>query len=241
VKPRCWAAIRGDCAGGISGEHLISKCLFSQSKIFVQGFPWCAGQEREVGVASTTANILCRKHNNELSPLDDAAAHAVDLFQNLGAAKAPNKPVDARLLERWLLKTAINSSVGQSRHIGVGMADSQAGWPAPYLVDVAFGGLSFSHCMGAYVLTSERPRKRRYGEILIVPIVKDEFVGGFYFSLRGVDVFLSLSPGLELSTLRALGVSGLSESVLDAQLKQLRTTPSLLLKSERYMPNSLHG
>jgi len=108
----------------MSGEHLISKTLFPGS-VSIRGFPWCAEQFKTVGINSLTANILCRKHNSELSEVDAAAGTAwrvlrevFDLLEDLRIAEAVTKTrqkiarhkyrLDGTRLERWCFKTTIN-------------------------------------------------------------------------------------------------------------------------------------
>lgn len=112
------------CADEMSGEHLISKNLFPGS-VSIRGFPWCAEQFKTVGINSLTANILCRKHNSDLSELDAAAGNVwralrevFDLQEDLRIAEAVTKTrpkierrryrLDGTRLERWCFKTTIN-------------------------------------------------------------------------------------------------------------------------------------
>lgn len=37
----CWAGALGNCAGGPSREHIVSKSQFDDDKITVLGLPWC--------------------------------------------------------------------------------------------------------------------------------------------------------------------------------------------------------
>src|SRR6266446_668458 len=67
---QCWAACLGNCGGGLSREHVISKGLFVSSFLDVTGFPWCNGGTKRIGIESLTKRALCVKHNNDLSPLD---------------------------------------------------------------------------------------------------------------------------------------------------------------------------
>src|SRR5262249_24033085 len=66
----CWAAILGGCDGPLTGEHLFSKGLFSGKSVQVQGNLWKSSKPKAIGINSLTANILCRKHNNALAPVD---------------------------------------------------------------------------------------------------------------------------------------------------------------------------
>jgi hypothetical protein len=105
----CWAAPLGGCGGGTSREHIISKSQFDDDKITVSGLPWCK-EPKTVGLASLVAKNLCRNHNTELSPVDAEAKRLKDALSIIY-----HKPIlsvrvrlDARLIERWLLKTTIN-------------------------------------------------------------------------------------------------------------------------------------
>lgn len=188
---KCWANYRGDCGRGMSKEHLVSKALLPEEKVWVSGFSWCRSEERCIGINALQRRVLCAKHNNALSPADEAGVHAISAFAEGTAEKA----VDGPLLERWLLKTAINLSLDGDLHIGVGMADSIPGKPSPYLQAVAFGEQPFLASMGAYFLVPREPYAHRVGEILLVPIHRGGAIGGFLFGLRGQFVFLSLLPG----------------------------------------------
>lgn len=132
---RCWAHYRADCDRGMSKEHLISKSLFNDLPVYVSGFDWCMGEEKCVGINSLQRKFLCEKHNNDLSGADAAAMQAIDAFETGGSELVLN----GVLLERWLVKTAVNLSIGGKFHIGSGMSDSTPGWPSPYLLAVAFG------------------------------------------------------------------------------------------------------
>src|SRR5579864_1722690 len=116
----CWAACLGDCSTKLSREHLVSESLFTNSVVRVGGFPWCAGKSVEIGISRLTAQILCEKHNNQLSPIDDAGSDAfatlirlMELSNSRGRMKAHIWKVkrfqsSGYGLERWCLKTLIN-------------------------------------------------------------------------------------------------------------------------------------
>jgi len=175
----------------MSKEHLVSKALFPDQIVYVSGFDWCKDAEIAVGINALQRKFLCKKHNNDLSPTDLAAKHAIETFVTANS----ERPLNGLLLERWLVKTAVNISVGGKLHIGCGMSDSKPGWPSPYLLAVAFGDAVLSAHMGAYFLFPTTQYLHRAGEILIVPIHRDGYIGGFVFGLRGQFIFLSLYPG----------------------------------------------
>src|SRR5271169_3677011 len=68
----CWAACLGNCSDKISREHVITKSLFLDNEVTVNGLPWCV-EPKTIGMASLTAKILCSLHNSELSELDQEA------------------------------------------------------------------------------------------------------------------------------------------------------------------------
>jgi hypothetical protein len=119
----CWAESLGNCAGGPSREHIISKSQFDDDKITVQGLPWCK-EPKTVGLASLVAKNLCVHHNNDLSPVDAEAKRFKD-----GLSAIYHQPIlpvrlklDARLIERWLLKTTINLAL-QEPGSGIDVSD----------------------------------------------------------------------------------------------------------------------
>lgn len=232
----CWAIERGGCDQGISREHLLSKGIFDDSFVYVKGFHWCRDVEVRVGLSSLTGKVLCGFHNSALSPVDIAGIKIVRYFdqlypniENLPSEKT-EPPFDGHMFERWLLKTAINISYGSSEHIGVGMTDSKPGKPSAYLLAVVFGDIPFSHKMGAYFIYPKGEYLVRKGEISLVPVIKSGEIGGFYFHLRGLDIFLSLFPGHAPPSLEEIGVTGFPDHILHAEL-QYRSS-SLILRNE---------
>lgn len=223
---KCWANGHGECSNKISREHLISSGIFEDQNILIGGDPWCQGSERKISVASLTAKILCTKHNSAISPLDEEGINAVRLFEQFfpdnmkSNHKAPFKDViNGHLFERWLLKTAINNSVKSDLHIGIGMSDSSLGKPSPYLLAVVFGELQFTHQMGLYVIGNSAPISLTAGQITIIPVHRDGNIGGFYFHIRGLNVFLSLYPSHPVPSLKSLGMTeevGFFKGLLDS-------------------------
>src|SRR5215213_5536976 len=114
----CWAEALGGCDGGLSGEHLLSRGLFSGKNVLVQGSHWRTAKPKSIGLRSLIANILCRKHNSALSIADDEAIRAfraIRLFEEiLSGRKLLTDAADLKhdvhgpILERWFIKTAIN-------------------------------------------------------------------------------------------------------------------------------------
>lgn len=93
----------------MSREHIISASQFDANSITVSGLPWCK-EPKTVGLASLVAKNLCREHNAALSPVDNEMRRFRVASKTL--MDSPTRPVrislDARIIERWLLKTTIN-------------------------------------------------------------------------------------------------------------------------------------
>lgn len=127
----CWASSLGNCGGGVSREHIISASQFDEDSITVHGMPWCK-QPRTIGLASLVAKNLCRDHNTALSPADEEARKFKAALKTI--MHSPKLPIrqsfEARLIERWLLKTTIN----------LALQEPESGLePTPELVRIAFG------------------------------------------------------------------------------------------------------
>jgi len=199
---KCWANKYSPCDGKLSREHYISKSIFEQQFIYVSGLSWCKGEEKKISIANLTKKVLCEHHNNTLSSVDKAGLNAIRIFEQLipekyRTTKTPPESykIDGLNFERWLLKTAINLTYQGDMHLGCGMTDSVPGEPSPYLLQVVFGDLPFTHKLGLYTLCYETLEKFRVGSIFFTPIHQDNKIGGFLFHIRGFDFFLSLYPG----------------------------------------------
>ena len=108
----CFLSGFGDCRGKITGEHYISKNLLEAlgegKSISIGGLPWIPqGTLKSIGISSLVSNVLCEKHNSDLSYLDQEAGN---FFRALDAADKnitllPHvTKISGVLIERWLLK-----------------------------------------------------------------------------------------------------------------------------------------
>ena len=108
----CWASSLGDCAGGQSGEHLWSKCLFDGKLVTLKGYDWCANDWRTIPVSQLTANILCRHHNQTLSEVDAEAKQFKHALLHATDPKSESRQrhiqLNGRRFGRWLCKTHCN-------------------------------------------------------------------------------------------------------------------------------------
>jgi len=115
--PKCYLHLCNDCSTDISREHYMSEAVLSQlgKMLSVTGMPWLnAGEVKEISVANLTARILCKRHNEALSPLDQEAALFFGDLRNvildLDRKTLSRKPhfhlVSGQTLELWMLKVA---------------------------------------------------------------------------------------------------------------------------------------
>ncbi len=202
----CWAKNLGKCSNEMSKEHLLSAALWRSSSISVQGFSWCKESPREVGLNSIATHILCKVHNNALSPLDTSAAMAFDsLREATRLANGRDKlaprgwvPVtynirEPHLLERWFLKTCINLAVAQpSQHRW-----RQTGQPLNVvpqrLVQMAFGEESIVRPFGLYAAASVGDHVHLQDGVVFTPLLYGgpDMIAAL-FEFRGIRFVLHL-------------------------------------------------
>jgi hypothetical protein len=106
---RCWARPLGDCSDRISGEHYVTAGLFEGDKLSVQGMAWCKTEIKEVGKKSLVKNVLCTGHNSKLSPFDDEAIQAFDVFRECARLTDVGQAMRARHwnVQRWHIDGAL--------------------------------------------------------------------------------------------------------------------------------------
>jgi len=111
--PACYANASSDCSGKLTSEHWLSKnVLMALAPITISGMPWQQGGQDTVGVNSLGSNVLCERHNEALSVLDEVAGQVFrvlrDFQADLRVDPDPHGPefalFDGPTIERWLLK-----------------------------------------------------------------------------------------------------------------------------------------
>ena len=213
----CWASCVGQCSEKLSREHLVSKALFLNDVVTIQGLPWCQEPKR-IGLANATAKILCGRHNNDLSPVDTAGSDAFSAIRQMMKvlkARSVLKPhfwkvcrytIDGKGLERWFLKTLINISCNGPTPIG--RNSERFGWPSQDLVEIAFGKRPFEGKAGLYALPF------RAGEVVASqddlacnPILNEgKYIQGSFFRFRGLGFLLFLDPDGPIGPLTLVGL-----------------------------------
>jgi hypothetical protein len=136
----------------MSGEHLVSRNQYGDAdSITVQGLSWCP-QPKVISLSSAVANILCKTHNEALSPVDSAAKDALtglSLMRDRSEDKMPpiqfpmrRFTVSGDLFERWLLKTTINVAMVGKPRPEAGIFEA-GGVVAKRYVEIAYGLAQF--------------------------------------------------------------------------------------------------
>lgn len=116
-QPRCYLNAMNDCSEDISREHYISANILEQlgSSISISGAAFLpSGKTLSLSIDNLTSNILCSRHNEALSPLDqEAGLFFSALLESLSDLEKKPTAQMRRLylasgmaLELWMLKVA---------------------------------------------------------------------------------------------------------------------------------------
>jgi hypothetical protein len=180
--------------------------LFQSGKVLVEGFPWCAKSPIEIGIGSLTAKILCTKHNNDLSPIDQEGAKAFSTIQEINrvlnirramkphAWKIVRHRISGTALERWCLKTLIN--ICCDREFPIGSETEIPGRPSERLIRIAYGEAPFDDRAGLYLAAHLGMRFRLDDSVSFAPLLKHKHhVEGGLFTFRGINLLLFLEAG----------------------------------------------
>jgi len=191
----CWASPLGDCAGGRSREHYISDGIFDGAVVTVFGLRWCSDQPKSIGLAEATSKILCRRHNEALSPYDAEAAK-LSQFLTANVVVQPlavdHITLDGRLLEKWALKTVINLGY-------IGALDPKTHTrlePRRYMIDWLFRNVAVGDGIGLYFVSGSI-NNENFRTGLSWNVINDLANGsvlGMSFSFNGVRFIANLVP-----------------------------------------------
>jgi len=202
---QCWAKVLGDCHGKITGEHIVSKNLFTGPNLLVTGTPWAEGQTVSIRLDEFVSPILCEKHNNLLSRKVDKEGGSAfktileaDIF--LSHVKKDDPPqilqykINGHFLERWFIKTAINIFV--SDHKDQPWINDQGVSDCPLmLAEAAFGRRALKYPMGLYNYAGTEVGQQKIvkGELGFSPIYLDNKFSGAHFLFAGLDFIIWFS------------------------------------------------
>ena len=112
-NPRCYASQLADCSEKLSHEHSIShgilKLLSHDGSVTIDGFNWQEEKNKqELPTSRLASKVLCKRHNEALSPLDATAVRFFTKLDNVIRQTERRSQVflfDGTDLEHWMLKT----------------------------------------------------------------------------------------------------------------------------------------
>lgn len=179
----------------MSGEHVFSNSVFKAActcPLIIEGVKRIRRGEPTQGAEKS--NILCRRHNSLLSPLDETIGQ-IARFQ----AEANDKNykgsliVEGELLEKWLLKTVVNTAAA-------GWAGPVKWQPSPEVVRAIFGYEPMPDKIGFYSVDGVDPAHRPSGGASFMPIFMGTSLGkvlsGAYVTVHGMPLLASLHTEL---------------------------------------------
>ena len=187
----CYAATLGDCSGGASAEHYISESVLRLvgTAVRVSGFPWQAeGVRQDIGIGSLSANILCRRHNERLSSLDEIGKAFVRALKTSfdHAFEGPDFSdesitIDGDSLERWLLKVLC------------GVLTVMKGHSIPTLwLEILFRDKPFPQHHGLYFFGKLGKASWLFNLLRLISVpTKQGDIAGAKFGIGGVPILLA--------------------------------------------------
>lgn len=182
-------------------------------EVVVSGAAWLAdGESKKLTIGNLSANILCKRHNEALSPLDTEAGNffsklrqiSEDLSRTTLSRKARVHLISGEMLELWMLKLACGLYFGGGSVERVKLKDH-------YRINLrkierAFFSGGWDHAAGLYVLAN-------VGRLMVVEEQAQAGPWVHRSSMRMVGA---------LSTLRGLGV----ECIFDTEDLPVESAPA---------------
>lgn len=178
MPSQCYCAPLGDCSGGMSREHYLSRGILDLiargETLRVEGIPAINGGKpihlRPDGLA---AKVLCQHHNNTLTDLDATALRFFTMLRH--ETPETECQISGLLLQRWYLKAALGNKAALTR-----------GFTAPLeWLEMLVGRRPFAAQAGLAFQRAGEPLR--------------EFYDGFSFNLHFADPGLTQLCGAWLS------------------------------------------
>lgn len=202
----CWASSRGAC-GRQSDEHVVSAGVFGGGYVTIQGLTWCA-EPRRIPTKRAVARVLCKEHNEKLSPVDSGGVRAllaIDRASELARERKKRVEMDWGTekiaieglgLERWLLKTALNmAAIGETAGATKWESGEPMRQPPGRFVQAVFDDVRLLEPMGMYAITplaGREPLGRKISATSLKRVHDGAFVG-LVFILQNIPFLLWLS------------------------------------------------
>lgn len=208
-NPRCYARPLADCCTELSREHYFSKGILRRFEdLRIAGPPWApVGQPKPVGVEALTARILCTRHNNRLSSLDQAGLNLFDALDRYLGELTDDPPnagprhilVSGEDLQRLLLKMLVGICVsGNARLASTG---EPLRWTPPERwLHLLFCDAPWVPGTGLHLQAGQGQRVRyfRHLQFEVVARAHDRDVVGGLCSISGYVFLLAVEPAVKL-------------------------------------------
>lgn len=212
-NPGCYARVSKDCDTELTREHFITDDLLNTISadgkiIVVEGAAWQCKTERrkEIGRASLSRRMLCRRHNTALSPLDKMAADFfrccledhLDIFKYLGNDRRRSFPrgftmISGPYFELWMLKVFWGAiEAGAIEVDGQAAYRFRLGVTTRQLAEILWRGAPWPKTWGLYVLLdkdTDRPAVPK--AIRLRPENAGSEILGGYVQITGFEYLLS--------------------------------------------------
>lgn len=161
---RCYASPLASCGGPLTREHWSTRSVLEQMPVIVlTGAKWHGpGEIRAYSADNLAAHVLCRVHNNALSPVDTEAGRFYGALNGLVDPRPGEvhriREFSGHLLERWALKLLCGILAAGT----VAQADpTPRGWKPPRVwLECLYGLAPFPGTQGLY---ARRPRGTQTG------------------------------------------------------------------------------
>lgn len=202
--PSCYAKSLGDCSEKISGEHYIThgilKKFISNGNVRIKGVPWIEkGSSKSLPAKKLRSNILCKRHNEALSPLDSVSIRILDCLEKIDKASVSEDAEEKIYLfngydiERWMLKTVCGVLFSRNGSMtGKQITD----WSPPlHWVQILFENKAFPKNTGLFYAGKVGQKENTSLKFDFMPL-SDEVsdIDGAHFRIRFLQFILAMTP-----------------------------------------------
>ena len=197
--PKCYANKLNNCSEKISREHYISNNLLGELEhnktVKIAGLAWIDEKEfKLMSRASLGSNILCTKHNSQLSSLD---AEIKKLYQtiidfdkdfNSQTPMLALKTINGNLIEKWMLKTLVGMIVSKQ------IINKATGKPitkvAETYIEILFNNHKFPETWGLYFPKPQSEIIHKFDSISFMPMIGNDEVKAAGFLICNFKFYL---------------------------------------------------
>jgi hypothetical protein len=203
----CYLRSTKNCSDKRSGEHFISASVLrivNERHIKVKNLPWLAhGEIAELQISKLRSHILCKRHNEALSSLDQSAGaffRAVRaMFDDIANSKTlSRKPqwflASGEELELWLVKTAFG--LYESECFAHKNGNSPERLPINPTILRAFQGARIPKPCGLYLMATGDEQWAKRDAIDVSPMFsqRDKRMVGMSLAFMGLTFLILLDP-----------------------------------------------